>query len=77
MATVNFSVPETIKAAFDKTFARENKSAVLAHLMKQAVDERERAARRNKAIEKLLRLRKKVKPVRAATIRRARQSGRP
>lgn len=77
MATVNFSVPETVKAAFDKTFAGENKSAVLTKLMKQAVDERERAARRAKAIEKLLALRKTIKPIRATTIRRARHSGRP
>ncbi|WP_447970144.1 hypothetical protein [Nitrospira sp. M1] len=76
MATVNFSVPEPVKAAFDKTFAGENKSAVLTQLMQQAVDERERAARRSRAIEKLLELRKKVKPIRENSIRRARKSGR-
>ncbi|GJL55521.1 MAG: hypothetical protein NPIRA02_26530 [Nitrospirales bacterium] len=76
MATVNFSVPEPVKAAFDKTFAGENKSAVLSQLMQQAVDERERAARRSRAIEKLLELRKKVKPIRGSSIRRARKSGR-
>ncbi|GJL62752.1 MAG: hypothetical protein NPIRA04_14060 [Nitrospirales bacterium] len=77
MATVNFSVPEPIKAAFDKTFAGENKSAVLTQLMQQAVDERERAARRARAIEKLLALRTKVKPIRSSSIRRVRRSGRP
>lgn len=32
MAPVNVSVPEEVKAAFDKAFARENKSAVVARL---------------------------------------------
>ena len=77
MATVNFSVPETIKAAFDKTFAGENKSAVLSQLMQQAVDERQRVARRTRAIEKLLAIRTKSKPVSTRSIRRVRDSGRP
>jgi hypothetical protein len=34
MATVNFSVPSDIKQAFDKAFAGENKSAVVADLMR-------------------------------------------
>ena len=34
MATVNFSVPADVKEAFDKVFARQNKSAVLAELMR-------------------------------------------
>jgi hypothetical protein len=29
MATVNFSVPDDVRAAFDKAFAGANKSAVL------------------------------------------------
>jgi hypothetical protein len=37
MATVNFSVPDDVKAAFDKTFGGQNKSAVIADLMRQAV----------------------------------------
>jgi hypothetical protein len=53
MATVNFSVPADVKEAFDKTFARQNKSAVLTEFMRQAVEER-----RAKAVGKLLALRK-------------------
>ena len=54
MATVNFSVPSDVKEAFDKAFRRQNKSAVLTELMRQAVDERQRRQRRAKAVEKLL-----------------------
>ena len=36
MATVNFSVPDDVKAKFDKTFSGQNKSAVLAELMRRA-----------------------------------------
>jgi len=37
MATVNFSVPDDVKAEFDKTFGGQNKSAVIADLMRKAV----------------------------------------
>jgi hypothetical protein len=77
MATVNFSVPGDVKAAFDKTFAGENKSAVLTNLMRQAIEERRRTRRRAKAITKLLELRKRVRPASDHAIRAARIRGRP
>jgi metal-responsive CopG/Arc/MetJ family transcriptional regulator len=77
MATVNFSVPQDIKEAFDKTFARQNKSAVLADLMRQAVEERRRRKRVAKAIDKILTLRKQMRPVDDRTISSARRQGRP
>ena len=77
MATVNFSVPSDVKEAFDKMFARQNKSAVLTELMRQAVDERQRRQRRAKAVEKLLALRKRARPVADKDIRAARRRGRP
>ncbi|CUS32374.1 hypothetical protein [Candidatus Nitrospira nitrificans] len=77
MATVNFSVPQDIKEAFDKTFARQNKSAVLADLMRQAVEERRRRKRVAKAIDKILTLRKQMRPVDDHTISSARRQGRP
>jgi metal-responsive CopG/Arc/MetJ family transcriptional regulator len=46
MATVNFSVPEDVKEAFDKTFKNKNKSAVIADLMRRAVVEAHREKRR-------------------------------
>jgi metal-responsive CopG/Arc/MetJ family transcriptional regulator len=77
MATVNFSVPEEIKKAFQETFAEENRSAIIARLMEQAVDERRRQQRRAAAIEALLDLRQKQRPVSGAEVARARREGRP
>jgi hypothetical protein len=77
VATVNFSVPADIKNAFNKAFDGEDKSAVLAGLMRQAVEERERRKRRALAIETLLRLRRRIRPATAAAIERARRKGRP
>lgn len=77
MATVNFSVPEEIKEAFQETFANENRSAIIARLMQEAVEERKRQQRREAAIEGLLDLRRKQAPVSKAEITRARQTGRP
>ena len=77
MATVNFSIPDDVKEAFQEAFANENKSAVITRLMRQAVEERRREQRRSAAIEALLDLRRKQKPVSDAEIARARQAGRP
>ena len=77
MGTVNFSVPEDVKRAFNEAFEGENKSAVLARLMQRAVEERERQKRRAAAIGALLRLRARAKPVSESTIRKARRRGRP
>ena len=77
MATVNFSVPSDVKAAFDKAFARQNKSAVLTELMRQAVEERRQRQRRSKAIEKLLELRTQTRRVTVGAIEAARRRGRP
>jgi hypothetical protein len=62
---------------FNKAFAGANKSAVVARLMSQAVEERHRERRRRRAIERLLRLRGTMRPVATVTVRRARVKGRP
>ena len=54
MATVNFSVPNEVKQAFNAAFAGRNKSAVIAELMMQAVQEEEKHKRRAEAIERVL-----------------------
>ena len=40
MATVNFSVPDDVKAEFDKTFGGQNRSAVIAALMRKATGDK-------------------------------------
>ncbi|MCC6967805.1 MAG: hypothetical protein IT391_16145 [Nitrospira sp.] len=76
MATVNFSVPEDVKKEFDRAFAGKNKSRVIADLMAQAVQDQLMLKRRSEAIDSLLSRRRTKRPVRAADIRRARESGR-
>jgi metal-responsive CopG/Arc/MetJ family transcriptional regulator len=77
MATVNYSVPDDVRDAFNEAFAEENKSAVIAELMRQAVEERRRRQRRARAVDRLLALRKKTPAVSDAVVRRSRQRGRP
>ena len=42
MATMNFSIPDDIKEAVNNTFAHANKSAVVAKLLLDAVEEARR-----------------------------------
>jgi metal-responsive CopG/Arc/MetJ family transcriptional regulator len=77
MATVNFSVPAEVKREFQETFAQENRSAIIADLMRRAVEERRRRQRRGAAIDALLKLRRRMPPASAADILRARTAGRP
>jgi metal-responsive CopG/Arc/MetJ family transcriptional regulator len=77
MATVNFSVPDDVKDAFQEAFAHENRSAIIARLMRQAVEEKRREQRRAAAIDALLDLRRRQAPATDEEIAQARQAGRP
>jgi len=77
MATINFSVPDDIKEAFNKTFKGENKSAILSRMMRDAVEEHERQKRRLAAVNAILRLREDSIAVSDDEIRKAREHGRP
>jgi hypothetical protein len=76
MATVNFSVPDEVKEAFNQAFAGQNKSAIIAELMRRAVDEAERRQARAAAIRRLGARRGKRPAASDAAIRKARESGR-
>ena len=76
-STVNFSVPEEVKRAFNEAFAGENKSAVIARLMERAIEERQQRLRRASAIDALLEQRRTQRPVIAAKVSAARRAGRP
>ncbi len=69
MATVNFSVPDEVKEAFNAAFKGENKSAVIARLMVEAVKEKKTQARRRKAIDRILARRNLHRPVSDEEIR--------
>lgn len=73
MATVNFSVPEKVKDAFNRAFANKNKSAVIAELMMQAVEEEKSRRKQSRAIERILERRTTKKPISDAEFRNARE----
>jgi hypothetical protein len=74
MATVNFSVPDEVKQLFNNSFEGKNKSAVIAELMLQAVENQKEQEKRTSAIERLLARRKTKKPVTAKEIKAAREA---
>lgn len=77
MATVNFSVPDDVKEAFNRAFASENKSAVIARLMREAVDEVERQRQRQAAFRLLTERREDRPSMTDDEIREVREAGRP
>jgi len=77
VATVNFSVPDEVKDKFNRAFARENKSSIIARLMMQAVEERRLQKDRARAINRLLELRRERKPITMEEFNEARRAGRP
>ena len=54
MSTVNFSVPEDIKNAFNTVFEGQNKSAVIAELMREAVERAQSQQRSKEAYQRIL-----------------------
>ncbi len=77
MATVNFSVPDEVKAAFNSAFAGQNKSAVIADLMREAVERSQRQQRSRLAIGRILERRADAPLQDAATLDTSRRQGRP
>ena len=77
MATVNFSVPDDVKNAFNEAFKGRNKSAVIADLMREAV-ERVRCREQSRvAIGRILERRRDRPALSDEEIRSARIDGRP
>ena len=77
MATVNFSVPDDVKKAFNETFEGRNKSAVIADLMREAVERVRRRKQSQAAIREILRRRRGRRALSDEEIRAARHEGRP
>lgn len=77
MATVNFSVPDDVKEAFNREFEGQNKSAIIADLMRKAVVDAAARKRRAHAIDEILEARKHAKPITEKEFRRLREEGRP
>ncbi len=77
MATVNFSVPDDVRDAFNETFKDRNKSAIVAELMREAVDRFRRRKQSHRAIERILERRRDRQVLSETDIRTARLAGRP
>ena len=77
MSTVNFSVPEDVKEAFNATFEGQNKSAVIAELMRDAVQRERRRQQHRSAVDRILANRINAPRITEAEFRAAREEGRP
>jgi hypothetical protein len=77
MSTVNFSVPEDIKNAFNTVFEGQNKSAVIAALMRDAVEREQRRKQHCNAVDRILANRIDAPRFSEAEFRAARDEGRP
>lgn len=77
MATVNFSVPDDVKEAFNAAFQGRNKSAVIAELMREAVERAQRKQRAQEAAARILKRRQSAPQITEAELRTARETGRP
>jgi hypothetical protein len=77
MATVNFSVPDEVKEAFNAAFTGRNKSAVIAELMREAVERDRRRQRSHEAIRRIVERRQSAGELSDEAIRAAREHGRP
>lgn len=76
MSTVNFSVPEEVKQVFNETFEGQNKSAIIADLMLEAVERARSRERSLAAYKRILKRRPNAPAVTQAQLRAAREDGR-
>ncbi len=76
MSTVNFSVPDDVKEAFNAAFAGQNKSAIIADLMREAVQRTQVRQQHISAIDRILARRAHAPSMTEAQFRAAREEGR-
>jgi len=80
MTTIEVDVPDHIQQAFDHYFSGEDRDAVFTRLLEEAIAKRKReeesSARRAKALEEILELRKRTHMVSNEEIRELHQDTR-
>lgn len=74
MATMNFSVPDDVKERFNRTFASQNKSAIVTRLLEEAIERAERKQQSDAAIERILHRRQSAAPASTADILQVRDA---
>jgi hypothetical protein len=77
VSTINFSVPDDVKKAFNTAFEGQNKSAVMTELMREAVERVEARKRGQVAFLRIVKRRRSAPQVTQAQVRKAREEGRP
>jgi len=85
MTIMTIRIPDDVKAAFDKAFEGEDKDAVLARLIREAIEKRgqheaakeESDVRRHEAVDEILALRSQPPYFSDTQIKQAREEGRP
>ena len=79
MATVNFSAPDEVRDDFNEAFKNRDKSAIIADLMREAVDRfrKRKRKRSHDAVQRILSRRRDRRPSSDDDIRSARRAGRP
>ena len=77
MGVMNFSIPDDVKEAFNAAFEGQNKSAIVAELMRRAVEDHVRKCNGNALIEQMRRLQAMGPSISDADIKAAREEGRP
>ncbi len=76
MATMNFSVPDDVKEAFNIAYHGQNKNAVITDLMREAIERAERKQRSHEAILRIMERRKQAPFLTDEEIRLVREDGR-
>jgi hypothetical protein len=76
MSTVNFSVPEAVKQAFNEAFQGQNKSAIIADLMLEAVERAQASQRSQTACQRILARREHAPSISEDAFRAAREADR-
>jgi Arc/MetJ family transcription regulator len=77
MGTMNFSIPDDVKEAFNEAFKNDNKSAVVVQLMRRAVEEKQRRKKSEVLLEQMRLLRGMGPTFPDDEIRKAREEDRP
>jgi hypothetical protein len=77
MATVNFSVPDEVRNDFNRVFHGQNKSAIIAGLMRRAVADARRLQQREAIFRALTERRRERPPATDRRVMAARSKGRP
>ena len=77
VSTVNYSVPEEIKKTFNAVFKGQNKSAIIAGLMQEAVLREQRRSKNQETYRRILERRQTTPRITEEQFRLAREKDRP